>query len=367
MKLCAISGIAACGGGGGARPIDAAPAADGPAVDTPAPDAGPPPCGYTERADASNDPTDATGAPAAELTELTVGTVPRTLCGTINTGHFNVDTSTVDADAFRVTAATDLVVRFSAAPGVAAAMDFSVRVFTTDDNPVLLHEERNNEVIRDHGAFPIVLPPGTYDVVVSARNAADLAASFDYAVQLAPDGPARCPAVTAPATYTEAADGAGADNDVVAVDFDFDPNFQLTASTTDAPEPTGLTIDSTTPIRITGSSADEDAEDDYRDRDTYLIRTSATTTELTLRLDWAAATAGFDYRVFPAGQTDSIGASFGFIGAGTEDYSVVAVNPDSAYWIWIASRDASTDLPAAYDLTICGASFTPSFTSSFAR
>lgn len=361
MKLCAISGIAACGGGGSDRPIDAAPAVDGPAVDAPVPDAGPPPCGYTELADTSNDPTGVTGDPAAELTGLTVGTEPRTLCGTINTGHFNAGTSTVDADAFRVTAQADLVVRFSAAPGVEAAMDLSVRVFTTDEHPVLLHEERTNVVVRDHGAFPIALSPGTYDVVVSAHNASDLAAPFAYAVQLAPDGPTRCPAVTAPATYTEAADGAGTDNDVVAVDFDFDPNFQPTASATDGPEPTGLTIDGATRVRITGSSADEDAEDNYRDRDTYLVRTAATTTELTLRLDWTAANTGLDYFVFPAGQTDRIGAGLGFVGAGTEDYSVVAVKPDSFYWIWVGSRDASTDLPAAYDLTICGASFTPFF------
>jgi len=38
---------------------------------------------------------------------------------------------------------------------------------------------------------------------------------------------------------------------------------------------------------------------------------------------------------------------------------VIAVKPNSAYWIWIGSHDGSTALPAAYDLSICGASLIP--------
>jgi hypothetical protein len=359
-ELCAFGGIAACGGGGGSHPVDAAPALDAPTPDAPAPDAGPPPCGYTEKADATNDPTgDTTAGPAAEPTGLTVGIKPQTLCGTINTGHFNAATNAVDSDAYRVTTegTGSLVVRFSGSPGTAAMVDFSVFVFNTDEIPTLLFGANNSALVRDHGAFLITLPAGMYDFVVTAHNSADLAAPFDYKVQLAPDGPTRCPAATAPAAYAEAADGTGMDNDVIALDFLMDPPFQLTANAADAPEPTGLTINASTPVRITGSSADEDTEGDYMDRDTYLVRTAATTTELTLRLAWANAQASFDYFVFPADQTDRIGDSFRV--DSSEKYNVVAVKPDSAYWIWIGSHDGSTGLPAAYDLTICGATSIP--------
>jgi len=343
--VCAVGGVAACGSGSN-RSIDAMP------------DAGPPPCVYTEKADATNDPAgDPASDPKAEPTGLTIGTMPQILCGTINAGHFNSATMTVDADAYRVASdGTNVVVRFSGSSGAPAMARFSVFVFDFDENmdPRLLFGGSNSPSVRDHGAFLIALPAGTYEVVVSAQGSADLAASFDYRVEIAPDGPTRCPAVTAPAAYTEAADGAGASNDVVAFDFDFDPSLQLTTSTTDVPEPTGLTIDASTPIRITGSSANGDAEDDYMDRDTYLIRTGATTNELTLRLDWADAHADLNYLVFPADQTEKVGDSLRF--DSHEEYNVIAVNPDSSYWIWVGSHDDSTGLPAAYDLTICGTS-----------
>jgi len=326
-------------------------------VDAPPPDAAPPPCNYTEKSDASNDPT--ADVPMPEATMVTVGSAPQILCGTANPGHYNPDTRTVDADAYRVTVAADanLVVRFAGGPAAAAAaatVDLSVFVFATEEN-LLLFGAHANPLIRDHGAFLIALPAGTYDVVVNVSNPADLAAPFDYKVQLAPDGPTRCAAVTAPASYTEAADGTGAGNDVVAIDFDAEPFFKLTTSATDAAEPTGLTIDGSTPVRIAGSSADEDAEDDYMDRDTYLVRTGPATDELTLRLDWADEHTDLNYVVMPADQADpisSVGDGLGF--EGHQEYNVVAVKPNSAYWIWVGSHDGSTVLPATYDLSICG-------------
>jgi hypothetical protein len=361
---------AACGGNGNhaaaGTAIDAAPAPDTPAPDGVMPDAAPPPCSYTERADASNDPTaDPATDPRPEPTLITVGARPQTLCGTIDRGHFNADTRTVDADAYRVTAEApaDLLVRFSGVPEAGVMVEFSVFVFTTDDNPTLLYGGSNNPIIRDHGAFLLSLPAGTYDVVVAARGPADLETAFDYKVQIAPDGPARCAAITAPANYTESADGTGADpdggnhgNDVIAVDFDLDPAFQLTASTADAAEPTGITIDTVAAIRIAGSIADVDADDDYLDRDTYLIRTGPATGELTLRLGWASPRADLNYLVFPAdptGEVGEVGDSLRF--DGTEEYNVVAVKPSSAYWIWVGGHDGSVDLPATYDLSICGA------------
>lgn len=346
-SMCVLGAVTACGGETSRSP-DAAIAPDAPA------DAPPSECSYSEAADTSNDPAgDPASNPMAEPTRLEIGTEPRTLCGRIQPGHFHVDTGTIDADAYRVTTAgtADLVVRF--AHSGPADVAFSVFVFDTEQNPALLFGGSTNTVVPDHGAFLGSLPAGTYDVVVSAHGAADLAAASDYKLQIAPDAASRCPAVTATAAYTEA-DAAGAGNDVIAVDFDAEPHFQLTPAD-DAAEPTGLTIDTATAIRITGTSGDDDAADDYMDRDTYLVRTAAATRELTLRLRWADEHADLNYIVFPADQTDEAGDSLRF--DGTEEYNVVAVKPDSAYWIWVGGHDGSTGLPATYDLSICGEAF----------
>lgn len=314
------------------------------------PDAAPFPCGYTERVDRDNEA-------AAEPTGLALGAAPVVICGTIHAGQFDAASSTIDADGYRVTvpSAASLIVRFAVTAGAAAASKLSVYVFTTDDNPALLFGASTAAAVDDHGAFLIALPAGRYDVVARAEGAGPLAAGFDYKLQIAPDGAARCPAVTAAPGYREAADGAGAGNDVVEVDFDVDPAFQLTASAADAPEPTGLTIEGATAVRIAGSSANQDASDDFLDRDTYLVRTGPGTGELTLRLGWASADASLDYYVFPADGTDQVGSSVRFEGnTATERYNVVPVKPGTAYWIWIAAHDGSQGLPIAYDLSICG-------------
>jgi hypothetical protein len=307
----------------------------------------PPPCGYTEKADGTNQAT-------AEPTALTVGTTDHSLCGTINTGHFDGATNTVDTDTYRVTSdgGQSLVVRLFGAPGSELAGEFSVLIFDTAANPTLVAGGANHPAIADHGTFAARLPAGTYDVVVAVHNPTALAAAFAYKVELAPDAPTRCPAVTTAASYTEAADGTGAGNDVVAVAFGSAPPYKLTASTTDAAEPTGLTIGGVTPLRITGSSANVDAADDYMDRDTFLIQTGPNTNELTLRLDWAAAANDLDFVVFPADHVEATGD--GLLSEPREEYSVIPVKPSSSYWIWVGSHDGSTALPATYDLSICG-------------
>lgn len=324
--------------------IDAAP--DAPPDAAPdAPDAPPPACDYLEAADGSN-------AATSEATSLTIGGAPHTLCGTINPGHFDAASKTVDTDRYRVTSdgTVPLIIRYFGAPGAA---ELSVLVFDTTITPTLLFGTRSNPTVDDHGAFVAVLPAGSYDVVVVAHAAADLAAPIDYKLGFAPDAPGRCPAITAPASYAEATDGAGTGNDVIAAKFAVDPRFKLTALATDAPEPTGLTIDAATPVRISGSSANVNADDDYMDRDTFLVQTGATTSELTLRLDWSETGVDLDYVVFPADQTASAGESL--LATPGEEYNVIAVKPSTAYWIWIGSHDGSAVLPAAYDLSICGA------------
>src|SRR5436190_2116887 len=82
------------------------------------------------------------------------------------------------------------------------------------------------------------------------------------------------------------------------------------ASGTDMPEASGITAAPSTAYRIQGTSAAVDPPDDYEDRDTFAFTTSATTTQMSIRLNWAATTVDFDYRVYPSttGTPLSIGA-----------------------------------------------------------
>jgi hypothetical protein len=350
VTVWAASSLIACGGGN-ARAPDAQ-------VDAPVSDAAVAPCDYTETADPTNDPSGDPGAAAPESTGLVVSGAPRTMCGTIDTGHYRAATQTVDSDAYRFTTDHDgtVIIRFAGRPAAADLSEFSVFLFATGDSDGLLFGAASSPAVRDHGAFVIALSAGTYDVVVTARSPQDLAAGFGYELQIAPDSPARC-AVPTTAGYREAGDGGGTDNDVIAIDFDRDPAIQLTAADSDAAEPTGLVIGPAAPARISGSSAAEDADDAYMDRDVYLIRTGAAIGELSVRLGWTEPQANLDYFVFPADQTTALG--FSLHTAGNEEYNVIAVKPDSAYWIWVGSHDGSANLPAAYDLTICGTPVLP--------
>ena len=307
-------------------------------------------CNYTEATDVTNN-TD------AEATNLMVGK-QSVLCGTIDNGHYDAVSKIVDEDHFRITTdgLLNLVVRGSGGPGVETAGDFSVLVFDTADAPTLLYGASNSPTVADHAAFIAALPAGTYDVVVVAKNSADLVAPFDYKVRLTPDEPTRCPILTDKAAYTEAGDGDGTGNDMIASSFASDPPWKLTDSA-DAAEATGLTIDAKKAVRISGSSAMVNAADDYMDRDTYLVTTGPKTNELTLRLNWADAGTDLDFALFEADQANETGDSL--LTEPMQEYNAIAVKPATAYWVWIGAHDGSTALPEAYDLSVCGTVFTP--------
>ncbi|HEY0194064.1 MAG TPA: hypothetical protein VGC42_23260 [Kofleriaceae bacterium] len=358
--------LAACGGGHSGSSPDAGVPGDSSSVDAALIDApidagevtSPPPCGFTEALDATNDAT-------AEASALTVGTTDQSLCGTINTNHFDPDTGTVDIDSFRLTAdgTAGLVVRLFGAAGAGAVRDLSVTIF--DDQQALVASGTLHPALSNHAVFVAPLAAGDYTISITAQNATAPAAAFDYKLELLPDPSARCPQRTAPADYVEAADGvAGTGNDVVAVSFGDAVPYKLTDAT-DAAEPTQLTLGAVSPVRISGTSASVDAADDYMDRDTYLIHTGPSTNELTLRLAWADPNNDFDFIVFAAGHTDDVGD--GLQSLPREEYNVVAVKPDTDYWIWVASHDGSTALPAGYDLSLCGAALVEPFAARHAR
>src|SRR5262249_22557166 len=147
--------------------------------------------------------------------------------------------------------------------------------------PTLVNGGTIDPALGDHGVFRSSLAAGTYDVVVHARATADVGAPIDYKVRLLADAP--CQGIATPPAYTEAHDNAdNHGNDVVAADFSRAAPF--TMMPTGAPEMTGLTLEPGKPMRLSGSSADVAGADQFMDRDTFQLTTSATTNELSVLL-----------------------------------------------------------------------------------
>jgi hypothetical protein len=309
------------------------------------------PCDYREAGDATNNTT-------AETSGVTIGTGTKTVCGKIEPGHFDAAQKSVDVDAFRVTAAADtsLIMQFFGDDGLASLTELSVVVRDTKALPAILAAGTFHAALADHAAFLVELPAGDYDVSIAGSAPADIAAALEYKIRFVEDKPDRCAPVTAAASYTEALDNAdNAGNDVIAADFSKDPQFTLTAGTTDAPEPTGLTVDAKSALRVTGSSAMVNPTDQYMDRDTFEITTGGSTDELTIRMDWMGA-ADLDYAVFEEQSTTPTGLS-NISANGTNERSTFAVKPSTKYWVWVGSFDGGA--PTTYDLSICGGRLPP--------
>lgn len=202
------------------------------------------------------------------------------------------------------------------------------------------------------------LAAGTYWVAVVAKTQG-LQSPVGYRI-VASKSPIDCEASMTAADYSEAQDGAEhRGNDVVIVDYGTSQVFSKTPDTADSPESSGLVVTPANDRTITGLSANVDALDDYRDRDTYLIKTGASTDELSVRLGWDHdAAVDFDVHLFAANQVLpdlSVGAGSS-VGTTSDELATLAVTPDTEYWIWVGlynDVDASSP-PQSYRLTLCG-------------
>jgi hypothetical protein len=338
--------LAACGGGNKHNNGDDDGGPDG-SMNGSA-DAPPPNCDFTEAADGTNDKT-------TEMTNLSIGGDIKTICGSVQGGHFDNGLKVVDIDTYRVTVTgSDLLIRFYGGQGVEAISEFSALVFDTAANPTLVAGGSMNPAL-DHGVYFTSLTPGTYDIVITAKNTADIS-GFDYKVRVSADPSTRCnaPMATgATVAYHEAGEAAG--NDVVAVTFAKPTQFAMTTGT---PEPTALTIDPLKQYWVQGSSDNTNAPDDYMDRDTYEITTGADTNEIGVRLNWTASGPDLDFLTFEATKMNDMGDGLTTSPTAGE-YQTIAVKPGTKYWVWVGSHDGSTGLPAMYDLSLCGSHFVP--------
>ena len=340
--------LGACGGSDSDKTPDAPVTGDiDAAIDAPT---GMVTCAFTEAADATN-----INTPGAEATNVTFSGTKTAICGQVNNGHFNMTNMLVDVDAFKFATAADadLLINLTGNVGSLARVVVQVGTTTGASRNVGLYEG-------DHATASVRLPAGEHIVAVGAFNGTDPAAPIPYTITLVPDAPAtRCAKVTAAANFSEANDGAmNNGNDMITVDDAANPSTRLTVSTADSPEPSGLTLASGTRYRITGSSAAVDPTDDYEDRDTFLVTTGATTTQLSVRLNWASTSADFDFRVFPPMSTLSVTGAL-TTGLVEDEFQTFAVKPSTAYWLWVGAYDGATGQPTAYDATLCAETFAP--------
>jgi hypothetical protein len=350
--------VAACGGSSAKSP-DAAPTGDTPVAVDAHPDAQViPGCDFVENDDPTNDVT-------SEMTGVTYAAAPVSICGTINANHFDSTNALVDIDNYDFTvgaAGADLLVQVTG-----TALDAGGTIVFQISDQAQTTGFGFGQVV---GTFGLVnshvhLPAGVYTLLVESDASAAIAASHDYKVKLLPDTPAtRCAKITAAADYTESHDGASNNgNDVIADDAQ--TGSVVTVLTTDAPEPTGLTLNPGDNKRLTGSTAGIAlvAPSAYSDPDTYEITTGATTTELTFRLNWAATNADLDIGIYPeaslATGPSTIAGSFK-VSSSEDEFETTAVLPNTKYLVWVGGfKTPAVTVATPYDISLCAAAYTP--------
>lgn len=316
-----------------------------------------PGCDYTEQADVTND--DFSGNvpnSVAETSGAFAGT-PRVICGVIDSTHFVPADELVDIDGFTFTVATEADVRIDlVAPGAEALDYLSIDVYRGGS---LDNVGTTAKFVGDHAVLDVHLAAGSYELLLFAANPTAFATSLPYRATIRIDTPAtRCAQLTGAGSYAEARDTAAnnhAANDMVLI---ANPTLTLTASTTDLPEPTGLTLDPASAFLVTGSSADIAVTSGYKDRDTYEITTGLLTNEVAIRLNWPGTTQDLDFFVLEAATVPAIGRAIEAVKQEPE-MKTFGVKPSTKYWILVGNDASSGAGAVAYGLSICGAQFTP--------
>lgn len=328
--------LAACGDGTTVPPVDGATAPDAGS------DGAPVDC-HAELADRTNDG-------SAEPTGRIFAGQRLAICGMIEPGATGGDL--VDRDLYQVTVApaAPVVVRLSAPLG--GDVDRLELLVRDENGPRAVARWRAGNAVT-----ALLLPLGEYQLGVEARSGTTPTA-FPYRIEVYADDPAaRCPPMTGGTEHAEADESAAGHraNDVVEVQ-GLPPLLaaRATDDPDDGPDATGQAVSAGGRFAITGHSASvASAGDAYRDRDTFLFYTGATTNQLDLRVTWTGAIADLDLLVFEAGKPeDPLGTpSAALIG---EEIVVTAVKPQTAYWLWIGGSARSTALPVSYTVHVCG-------------
>ena len=326
-------------------------------------DAAPPPrpdalvqsgCSYNEVADSTNNT-------VVEQTGQTLITAPLTLCGSIAQNPPDAN-GIIDIDqmSFTIVNESDYLFQLSA-PTLDSSVTTTIQLFDSMMNPI-----GSSAFAGGHAVLAAHLTSDTYTVEVQATGLASPTALVPYKIVITTDNEAtRCMTLTTAADYVEANDGmSNTGNDMVDVSYSNGITETLTASTTDMPEPTGLTLSAGRNVRITGTSGNVAAgADDYRDRDTFAISMGEDANQLDIRINWPGSASDFDAFLFPAAATDAttiadVGEMITTDQTGPE-YGALAVTPGENYWPWVGVYDDSNVvLPVDYDITVCSSNYT---------
>ena len=352
----AVLSLVACGDDGGSSSPDAPDVTVDAAIDAPQVIPG---CDYVELNDSGND--DFSGGGPEETAITFAGT--NTLCGRIDPGHFEAggkgEPGVPDIDSFAITlsAPSDVLVTLTGA-GIESLGLVELDVYGGDNFEDFIISA---DFIGNHAVASINLPAGRYELMMLSENATAVTTAIAYKIGINSDTPtARCPKLTTAATYTEAQDtGTSRGNDVISINYSADPVQALTAVTSDAPEPSGITAAAAMSYRISGSSAAIAVDGSYKDRDTFAFVTGPTANQLSVRLNWPGA-IDLDWYLWEADMVPGhIARSITAVTAEPE-FLTFAVKPSTSYWLWVAADAGSTLVaPTAYDLTVCATQFVP--------
>lgn len=316
-------------------------------------------CAYTEMADVLNDDVSA-GNGMAEETMLSF-TGPMMICGKLDNTHYDTARQLIDIDSytFTVPAESNGLVYFTA-PGAEAYDSVFIEI-----NAMTVNTSEYGGFIGNHAVLSASLPPDDYTVTVHSADAVAPPSALDYKLVIVPDAATRCAKSTAAATFTEARDTALAPdlNDMIEVRY-MGNTRQPTASLLDMPEATGISVAPNMSYHIVGTNHANPGvppaswADSFQDRDTYEVTMGPNANELSVRLNWPGTTADFDLFVFE--KDGSYEEAAGWYNGNMEDeFTTLAVDPSKTYWVWVGADNASTGQPINYDVTLCGATFTP--------
>ena len=297
-------------------------------IDAPKP---PPGCDFGELADITNHTTpEKTG---------TIFNGSLVLCGQIDPGHA-VPMSIVDSDVFDFFVANSTTVLRAelTGPGLEKLSRVELSLVNRFGDPLV-----TSVFTGAHAVVATHMPIG-FDGIAIRAYGDEPAAAMPYVVRFAISPP--CSSESAP-VYTESASA----NDVIEVRYLEEPRRAFTAAA-DAPEATGITVGPQQLFVLGGTSANVDAPDDFRDRDTFEFATGETDV-MSVSLEWVGGGTDLDMFVFPANGIAELTGATHISVSGTEA-AKLAVLPNTTYWLWIGSYDTSNDLPQDYTATLCG-------------
>lgn len=338
--------VTACGDDARSSPEDAQIIED--SADEPDSPPTPMGCDYVETDDEDNDDVTQGGSP--ELTgESLTAVAPKVICGTVSPDHFDDSTDTVDIDGFSLQLPAGPIIVTLSGTGLETLGEATLEIYSGSDFETI---EAEASIVGSHAVVMLDLPSGAYEFLIVSKNGTAITAAIPYRIQIGVDTPAtRCPKIAGAANHME---GTG-NNDVISITYTGGTTMALTAAANDAPEATSVNILPGFVARISGTIAATGQTGDYKDPDTYSFTTGPGMDSLTIRLNWAG-TADLDWFLFKGGVPAVASSANG--DSSEDEMLTVSVLPNTTYWLFTGMFKTST-APMAYDLSLCGATFSP--------